>query len=106
MIDSSKGDQRAAVRDWLKEDRNCWIAIAAAFLGRYERDVAIDKLTAALRHQLRDGPPLSDTLGGRLFRAGALKIDYHAVATEIAVAAESSDPPIQLPGGRILRALA
>jgi len=51
-----------AVNDWLKEDRNCWIAIGAAFLQRNPRDIAIKKLTDALRHQLRDGPPSADTL--------------------------------------------
>jgi hypothetical protein len=106
MSDTSKGSQAGAVQDWLKEDRNCWIAIAAAFLDRYEREVAIEKLTAALRHHLRDGPPPADTLGGRLFRAGASKLDYQAIAIEIAVAAESSNPPIQLPGGRLLRPVA
>ncbi len=80
------------VQDWLKEDRNCWIAIAAAFLSRYEREIAIEKLSNALRHQPRDGPPFADTFGGRLFRARSLKIDYETIAIEIAAAAESAHP--------------
>ena|SRR5438045_3758172 len=95
MAQLSNDLEIAAVHDWLGEDRNCWIAIAAAFLQRYERDIAIGRLKDALRYQLRDGPPLPDTLGGRLFRTGATQIDYHAVADEIAVAAESAYPSLR-----------
>ena len=83
--------ENSAIQDWLKEDTNCWIAIASAFLKRNEREVAIAKLTDALRYQLRDGPPLPDTLGGRLLRAGSLHIHYHAVAVHIALAAETNN---------------
>ena len=79
------------VQDWLQEERNCWIAIARAFLQRNQRDIAVAKLTDALRYQLRDGPPSADTLGGRMFRGGAIQIDYHAVAIEIARTAEATD---------------
>jgi hypothetical protein len=84
-----------SVQDWLQEDHNCWIAIARAFLQRNDRDIAVARLTDALRYQLRDGPPSADTLGGRLFRAGAKEIDYHAVAVQIAEAAQASDPSSQ-----------
>jgi hypothetical protein len=91
MPQSSRNVEISPVQDWLQEDRNCWIAIARAFLQRNQRNIAVTKLTDALRYQLRDGPPSTDTLGGRIFRAGANQIDYHAVAIEIAQAVEAAD---------------
>jgi len=91
MPQVSRDAEITPVLDWLQEERNCWIAIARAFLQRNERDIAVAKLTDALRYQLRDGPPSADTLGGRLFRGGANQIDYHAVAIQIAQAAEATD---------------
>jgi hypothetical protein len=91
MPQVSRDVEISPVLDWLQEERNCWIAIARAFLQRNERDIAVAKLTDALRYQLRDGPPSADTLGGRLFRGGANQIDYHAVAIQIAQAAEAAD---------------
>jgi hypothetical protein len=83
----SQDAENSPVQDWLQEDRNCWIAIAKAFLQRNEPDIAVAKLADALRYQLRDGPPSADTLSGRFFRAGSDQIDYRAVALEIAQAA-------------------
>jgi len=87
-----------AVQEWLGEDGNCWIAIACAFLQRNERAVALGKLADALRYLLRDGPPSLDTLGGRLFRTGTSRIDYQAVAMQIALAAEAADRSLRQPG--------
>ena len=77
------------IREWLKEDTNCWIAIATAFLQRYDRDVAIQKISVALQYLLRDGPPAPTTLGGRLFRAGVRRINYDLLALELVLATEA-----------------
>src|SRR4051794_25429517 len=95
MPQLSRDVEIGAVQEWLQEERNCWIAIAEAFLQRNEPDIAVAKLTDALRYQLRDGPPSADTLGGRLFKAGANRIDYHAVAVQIVQGAEAADPSLQ-----------
>jgi hypothetical protein len=89
--DFSGNPEMDAVQEWLSEDGNCWIAIASAFLQRNEREIALGKLANALQYLLRDGPPSLDTLGGRLFRAGTSRIDYQAVAVQIALAAEAAD---------------
>lgn len=76
-------------REWLREDTNCWIAIATAFLQRYDRDIAIQKITVAWQYMLRDGPPAPTTLGGRLFRAGVRRINYDLLARELVLATEA-----------------
>ena len=76
------------IREWLKEDTNCWIAIATAFLQRYERKMAVAKVSAALQHLLRDGPPIATTLGGRLYHAGVSHINYDLLADELVLATE------------------
>src|SRR5436190_4435269 len=78
------------VRKWLKEDTNCWIAIATAFLQRYEREMAIAKVSVALQHLLRDGPPTATTLGGRLYEAGVSHINYDLLANELVLATEEA----------------
>ena len=94
MPQSLQNPELGAINEWLKGDANVWIAIALAFLQRNERDIALGKLTDALRYHLRDGPPSPDTLGGRLFRAGLRDIDYHAVAIQIVLAAEAAERPL------------
>ena len=86
MID---GPEAWVIREWLKEDSNCWIAIATAFLQRYDRDIAIRKISVALQYLLRDGPPAPTTLGGRLFRAGVRRINYDLLALELVLATEA-----------------
>ena len=86
--------QSQAINEWLKEDSNCWIAIASVFVQRYEWEIALQKITLALTWQLRDGPPSPTTLSGRLYQSGVNKIDYAAVALEIALAAKAAEPSV------------
>jgi len=79
------------IKEWLKEDANCWIAIGRAFLQRNDWDVALEKISLALTWQLRDGPPTANTLSGRLFKYGFTKIDYASLALEIALAAKDAE---------------
>jgi len=77
------------IREWLKEDTSCWIAIATAFLQLNEREVAVVKVSGALQHLLRDGPPTATTLGGRLHEARVRHINYDILANELVLAAEA-----------------
>ena len=84
--------EATVIREWLREDSNCWTAIATAFLKRYERDTAVARISVALQFLLRDGPPTATTLTGRLYKAGIKRIDYDILARELALAAEPVRP--------------
>ena len=78
------------IRQWLKEDSNCWVAIATMFLQRNERNTALARISAALQFLLRDGPPTATTLTGRLYQAGVKQIDYDALALEVVLVTEAA----------------
>ena len=82
------------IEEWLKEDSNCWMAIATAFLQRNERSLAVTRVSGALKFLLRDGPPTAHTLTGRLYLAGVTRIDYDALALEIVLATEAANPSL------------
>jgi hypothetical protein len=84
------------IKEWLKEDASCWIAIGRAFLQRNDWDTALEKITLALTWQLRDGPPTPTTLSGRLYKKGISKVDYATLALQIALAAK--DAELSTPG--------
>lgn len=92
MGSSCSTPEALVIREWLKEDTNCWMAIAIAFLQRYERDTAVAKVSVALQYLLRDGPPTATTLGGRLYKAGVRRIDYDLLAHELVLATEVFGP--------------
>jgi hypothetical protein len=85
--------EHGVISEWLREDANCWIAIASAFLQRYDRSTAEAKISEALKYQLRDGPPTSVTLGARLHQSGIRGINYDALAHELARIADQSRNP-------------
>jgi hypothetical protein len=91
MAKSSKNVVAVVIQAWLKEDSNCWIAIATMFLQRYERDIALARISGALQFLLRDGPPTATTLSGRLYKAGVKALDYDALALEIVLATEAAN---------------
>jgi hypothetical protein len=93
-MSESASPESTVIKEWLKEDANCWMAIACAFLRRYERDIAVERLSLALQYQLRDGPPKPTTLGGLIYKAGMTKIDYHALAVALASATEAAEPSL------------
>ena len=85
------------IQGWLKEDSNCWIAIATMLLQRNERNTALIRISGALQFLLRDGPPSATTLTGRLYQAGVKRIDYDALAQEIVLATEAANPSLLKP---------
>ena len=87
--------ESSVITDWLKEDAHCWIAIATAFLQRYQRQAAIDRTSAALQFSLRDGPPTGNTFPGRFYNAGLRRIDYDGLALQVVLAAEAADPALR-----------
>jgi len=83
------------IQEWLKEDSNCWMAIATMFLQRNERDIALARISGALQFLLRDGPPTATTLTGRLYNAGVKRIDYDVLALEVVLATEAANPSLR-----------
>ena len=99
MSEPSAAAHAPAIREWLQQDAACWIAIASAFLQRYEREIALDKLSAALQYQLRDGPPKPTTITSKVYRSGVSRIDYDALALELVVSVEKEGgAPFSKPG--------
>jgi hypothetical protein len=90
MATTCASPEASVIREWLKEDKNCWIAITKAFLQRNEREIAVAKVRGALQHLLRDGLPTAATLGGRLYQAGVGHIDYDRLANELVLATEEA----------------
>ena len=95
MATSSRNSAALVIQEWLKEDSNCWMAIATMFLQRSERDIALARISGALQFLLRDGPPTATTLSGRLYKAGVKRIDYDALALEIVLATETANPSLR-----------
>src|SRR6266851_603306 len=97
MSSLSANPAATVIRAWLKEDSNCWNAIATMFLGRYERAMALERISIALQFLLRDGRPTASTvtLTGRLYTAGVKRIDYDALALEVVLATEAADPSLR-----------
>jgi hypothetical protein len=74
------------IEEWLKEDSNCWMAIATAFLQRNERSLAVTRVSGALKFLLRDGPPTAHSpTATAIARAGTANVSTSSPATAAAL---------------------
>jgi len=83
--------EAAVVQTWLQESSVCWKAIALTFLQQYRRDIAIQKLSEALRLMLRETGTSRDSSPGRLRPAGIARLGYEQLALQIVLSSERTE---------------